>query len=324
MRAAARGPFASQAPRPYNRPSSICTGKDPSTVSMWSRIRIVGGPLIMYSIEFPTASDCISQPLQYLDTDYPMLVRAIPQALSHGVFDRRRRRGTRERIPAERGIVAPLELTLHVLCGEGRSDRDAAREGLRQREQVRLHAPPLHSEQAPRPAHPGLYFVEDEEGPGSVACLTGGRQVFRGRHMHAAFTLDRLEDDRRGIMIDGFPQSLDVVERDMLESGDERLERLTEILPPGRAECPHRPSMETAHRRDDLLPSCRGARKLDRGLDGLGARVAQEDSTEVSRCNREELLDEGRLRGRPEHGPDVDQLPRLGLDCLDDGRIAMS
>src|SRR5437773_1914305 len=166
--------------------------------------------------------------------------------------------------------------------------------------------------------------ISRTEGAGSVACLTGGRQVFRGRHMHAAFTLDRLEDDRRGIMIDGFPQSLDVVERDMLESGDERLERLTEILPPGRAECPHRPSMETAHRRDDLLPSCRGARKFDRGLDGLGARVAQEDSTEVSRCDGEELLDEGRLRGRPEHGSDVDQLPRLGLDCLDDGRIAMS
>src|SRR5437016_7712241 len=252
------------------------------------------------------------------------MVRPFPQVLSHGVPNRGRRGGTGERIPAERGIVAPLERTLHVLRGEGRSDRDAAREGLREREQVRLYAPPLHSEQAPCTAHPGLYLVEDEEGPGSVACLTGGGQVFRGRDVHAALTLDRLEDDRRGIMIDGFLQSLDVVEWDMLESGDERLERLTEILPPGRAECPHRPSMKAAHRRDDLLPSCRGARKLDGGLDGFGARVAQEDPTEVPRCDGEELLDEGRLRGRPEHGSDVDQLPRLGLDCLDDGRIAMS
>src|SRR5438552_7265853 len=235
------------------------------------------------------------------------MVRAIPQALSHGVFDRRRRRGTRERIPAERGIVAPLERTLHILCGEGRSDWDPTREGLREREQVRLYAPPLHSEQAPCTAHPRLHFVEDEEGPGSVACLTGGGQVFRGRDVHAALTLDRLEDDRCGIMIDGFLQSLDVVEWDMLESGDERLERLTEILPPSRAECPHRPSMETAHRRDDFLPSCRGARKLDGGLDGLGARVAQEDPTEVPRCDGEELLDEGRLRGRTERRPDVDR-----------------
>src|SRR2546426_10093452 len=211
------------------------------------------------------------------------MVRPLPQALSHGVPNRGRRRGTGERIPAERGIVASLERTFHVLRGEGRSDRDATREGLREREQVRLYAPALHSEQAPRTAHPGLHFVEDEEGPGSVACLAGGRQVFRGRDVHAAFTLDRLEDDRRGIMIDGFLQSLDVVEWDMLESGDERLERLTEILPPGRAECPHRPSMEVAHRGDDLLPSCRGARKLDCGLDGLGARSAQEDPAEVYR-----------------------------------------
>src|SRR5437879_7280462 len=100
------------------------------------------------------------------------MVRPFPQALSHGVPNRGRRRGTGERIPAERGIVAPLERTLHVLRGEGRSDRDAAREGLREREQVRLYAPPLHRKQAPCAAHPGLDFVEDEEGPGSVACLT--------------------------------------------------------------------------------------------------------------------------------------------------------
>src|SRR5205807_1347450 len=253
MRAAARGPFASQAPRPYNRPSSRRTGNARSTVSMWPRKRMVGGPLPIWAIAFPTASErgsrprprassrnrCTAspsspeglyssrrarrtstssmgqrppegvqsvrplllrddegrqeaddtgsttdrkdalflqrledrsrlspqfdadhqtepanfahggrlEPPQFLDADDPKMVRAIPQALSHGVFDRRRRRGTRERIPAERGIVAPLERTLHVLCGEGRSDRDAAREGLRQREQVRLHAPPLHSEQ---------------------------------------------------------------------------------------------------------------------------------------------------------------------------------
>src|SRR6266566_5670568 len=261
---------------------------------------------------------------QFLDADYPKTVRAFPQALPDGVINRGRRRGTSERIPAERGIVAPLERTLHVLRGKGRSNRDAAREGLREREQVGLHAPPLRSEQAACTAHPGLHFVEDEEGPGSVACLAGGRQVFRRRDVDAALTLDRLEDDRRGLMIDGFLQSLDVVEWDMLESGDERLERFTEILPPGRAECSHRASMEAAHRRDDLLPACRGTRKLDGGLDGLGARAAQEDPTEVPRRNREELLDEGRLRGRPEHGPDVDELPSLGLDGLDDGRIAMS
>src|SRR6266705_1440848 len=183
------------------------------------------------------------------------MVRAFPQALSHGVFDRGRRRGTGERIPAERGIVAPLERTLHVLGREGRSDRDAAREGLREREQVRLDAPPLHSEQSPRTAHPGLYLIENEQGAVAVTCLTRGGQVFPGRDVHAALPLDRLEDDRRGIMIDGFLEGLDVVEWDMLESGNERLERLTEILPPGRAEGSHRPSVEAAHRRNNLLPS---------------------------------------------------------------------
>src|SRR5439155_941588 len=55
-------PFASQAPRPYNRPPSRRTGNAPSTVSMWPRKRMVGGPLPIWAIAFPAASERGSRP----------------------------------------------------------------------------------------------------------------------------------------------------------------------------------------------------------------------------------------------------------------------
>src|SRR2546430_15522316 len=45
---------------------------------------------------------------QFLDANDPKTVRAFPQALPDGVINRGRPGRTSERIPAERGIVAPL------------------------------------------------------------------------------------------------------------------------------------------------------------------------------------------------------------------------
>src|SRR5437016_796689 len=61
-RAAAKGPFASHVPRPYSRSSVRRTGNSPSTVSMCPRKRIVGRPLPIRAMPFPTASDSTVNP----------------------------------------------------------------------------------------------------------------------------------------------------------------------------------------------------------------------------------------------------------------------
>src|SRR5256885_11345637 len=101
---------------------------------------------------------------QRLDSFVSEPFRPLPKAFLHRVFDRRGSRGAGERVAAKGGVVAPMEGVLHLLGREGRTDRDAAREGLGQGQEIRLHAPSLDGEQPTRSSHAGLHFVEDEQG----------------------------------------------------------------------------------------------------------------------------------------------------------------
>src|SRR6266545_4935426 len=230
---------------------------------------------------------------QRRDRVSPESLRAFPQPLPHRVVDRGGAGRAGERIAAERRVVAAFERALDLPRRQGRADRHAPREGLRQREEVGLDAPPFDGEESARAAHARLDLVEDQERTRAVADLAGGRQVFRRRDMDAAFALDRLEEDGGGVPVDGVAQRVDVVEGHVHEARDQGLERFPEILPPRRAEGSHRPPVEAAHRRDDL----RAARRRPG-----------------------ELL----LRGRPERRADVDQLPRLRGDRLDDCGVAVA
>src|SRR6266487_273794 len=250
--------------------------------------------------------------------------RALPQPFPDRDVDRGGPRGACERIPAEGGVVTAFERALDVLRRQGRADRYAPREGLRQRQEVGLDAPPFDGEEAARAAHARLHLVEDQERAGPVADLAGGGQVFRRRDVDAAFALDRLQQDGRRLVIDGAAQRLDVVEGYVHEARDERLERLPEVPPPRRAERPHRPPVEASHRRDDLRAARRRARELEGRLDRLGAGVAQEDPLQIRGRDGEELLDERLLRGRAERRADMDQVSRLRGDRLDDRGVAVA
>src|SRR2546426_5549375 len=200
-------------------------------------------------------------------------LRPLRQALPRGDVDRGSPRGTREGVPAEGGVVAPLERPLDRLRRQGRADRDAPRQGLREGQDVGLDAPPLDREHPARPPHPRLDLVEDQEGPGPVADLPRGGQVLRRGDVDPSLPLDGLEDHRGGAAVHGFPEGLDIIVRHVLEPGYEGLEGLPELPPPGRAQRAHRAAVEPPHRSDDLRPPGGRARELDRGLDGLGARV---------------------------------------------------
>src|SRR6266511_6032728 len=149
---------------------------------------------------------------QRRDRVSPESLGAFPEPLPHRVVDRGGAGRAGERIAAERRVVAAFERALDLPRRQGRADRHAPREGLRQREEVGLDAPPFDGEQSARAAHARLDLVEDQECTRAVADLAGGRQVFRRRDMDAAFALDRLEEDGGRVLIDGAAQRVDVVE----------------------------------------------------------------------------------------------------------------
>ena len=79
------------------------------------------------------------------------------------------------------------------------ADRDvAARERLRQSDQVGLEAPVLGGEEAAGAAEAGLHLVRDEERAVPAAELLGAREAVGGRDPDA-LALDRLEDERGNV-----------------------------------------------------------------------------------------------------------------------------
>ena len=181
---------------------------------------------------------------------------------------------TRDGIAAERrGVVAGLEAGRRVVGDEQRADRQAVREPLRERDCMRLDAESLPREERAGAPDAGLHLVEDQQ----RAVLVGERARFReglGRErMHAALALHRLEQDRRGLRPDVLGERLRRREHD---AGDERLERGALRRLAGDGQRAERAAVERALERDELASPGRLAGPLERRLDRLGARVAEE------------------------------------------------
>ena len=107
-------------------------------------------------------------------------------------------------------LVAAEGAVPQSFAEDGRSDgHDAPAERLGEHERVGLDPEPLVEEELPRPPHPGLHLVEDEQGAVGAAGGAHGSQVVRARQPPARLHLHRLEQDRSHIA-----------------SGQTRLERL--------------------------------------------------------------------------------------------------
>ncbi len=82
------------------------------------------------------------------------------------------------------------------------ADREAAAERFRQRHDVGRNAAALIAEQFAGAAEAGLHFVEHQHQAVLVAQLAQRTQEFPRHDAHAAFALDRLDHDRRGLRRD--------------------------------------------------------------------------------------------------------------------------
>src|SRR5690349_16331875 len=94
--------------------------------------------------------------------------------------------------------------------------------------------------------------------------------------MNAAFALHWLNQHCGSLVSNGSFSGSQIIIWDVLVVRYERLERFAVLRLPGRGERTKRPSVETAHRSDDLLAACCQPRKFDGGLDSFRAAVAQE------------------------------------------------
>ena|ERR1700683_1404047 len=147
------------------------------------------------------------------------------------------------------------------------------------------------------------------------------------RNYYAAFTLNRFEHDRDGLIADRFFQRRDIIEIDQLESRHQRLKSLVILFLTGRAQRRHRAAVKRPQRREDfeaafavlVAPS---TREFYRGFICLGARVAEEDLA-VAETFRE-TLDQTRTRLGMKYIRSVSEFFRLILNRADYSLMPMA
>jgi hypothetical protein len=100
--------------------------------------------------------------------------------------------------------------------------------------------------------------------------------------MHAALALHQLQHHCRRLIGDCIAHRVQIVERDMLETGQERVEVLLHLVLAGGGERGHRAPVERIDRGENLEALRTAiqlgplARQLDGAFVGLGARVSEE------------------------------------------------
>ena len=198
--------------------------------------------------------------------------------VEHGVTDRHRKR-----IAAER---RPMRADGHPLGRFGRRkarpDRESAAERFRKRHNVGLNAATLIGKHLARAHKACLYLVEHKQEPMLVAKLAQCAQERWRCDPHAAFALDRLDEDRGRRGTNRTLDRLEVAKRDLVEPIDRRPEAFKIFLVSGCRDRGKGPPVEGSFEGDDAItfgPSRRRlilAQHLDRALDRLGTRVLKE------------------------------------------------
>ena len=220
-----------------------------------------------------------------------LLGRALDQPFVEQHVERRERDRGRQRIAAERAAVIAGREHLHHVVGadERRHRQQAAAQRLAEDHAVGLHAVVLAREELAGAAHAGLDLVADQQHVALAADARALREIARRRHDDAAFALDRLDQERRGVAADRARERVGVAERNRAGSRGANGPKPSRYC--GSDEKPtiviERPwKLLRAH--DDLgavggnaldlvAPLARG---LERGLDRLGAAVRGQRAVE--------------------------------------------
>ncbi|EGE56146.1 hypothetical protein RHECNPAF_7500118 [Rhizobium etli CNPAF512] len=225
-------------------------------------------------------------------------LQAFEEIVAHrgGVFDhalfrqhlqRGARHGAGEWVAAEgRAVLAGFQHPQHLGIRKYRRYRiEAAGERLADQRHIGLDAFMFLGQQLAGAAEAGLDFVENE---GDVVCraeLADAGEITGRRNDDACFPLDRLDQRRHGIDVDGGGESLGIAEWNDAEARRVGAEAGAGVGIGGEADDAQRPPMEIVGADDDLRLALRHtldlvspfAHRLDGGLHGFSAGIHRQD-----------------------------------------------
>ncbi|EAU67297.1 hypothetical protein STIAU_4929 [Stigmatella aurantiaca DW4/3-1] len=282
------------------------------------------------------------QPLQLDAQDVPQFVGPFHQAFVLDDVQHRVRRRDRQGV-ARVGASEPtwLRCIHHLRPARHRRQGEPSRQGFGRHDQVRMHIVVVHREPLPRAREAGLHLIGNEQDAVLVAQLSQAPHQLGGRHVEAALSLHRLDEDGR------HPLGLDVRLEEVLKrpervlhadavQGDRKghmvdLRRkrpeacLVRHHLSGERQAHHRPAVEPPAEGDDAAAARGRTGDLHRVLDGLGPR-GEEGRLLGERPRRQPV----EPLGQPHVGLVGDDLVgavregiELGLHRLDHPRVAM-
>jgi hypothetical protein len=204
----------------------------------------------------------------------------------HDVDDRQRHRA-REVGPAEGGEVderrGDEEFAQRLGVQRRRDRHERAPQGLGHRHDVGAHAEVFGREPPPGASETGLDLVEDQERSSRVADRPGAFEIVRRRHDDAALSLDRFQDDRRGLFGYRRGQGVAVAVGDPGEPRHERLEGVPEGVSARGGQREPGVAVVSTGGRDDPRSAGGGPGQFEREVDGFSASGAEHGAGELAR-----------------------------------------
>ena len=224
----------------------------------------------------------------------------------------------RQRIAAKGGA---MRTGRHAFSGRGggktRAHRKAAADAFGQSHDIGGDAGPLIGKEFAGPAHATLHLVENQQQAMPVAKLAQAPQALGRHHAHAAFALNRLDQNGGRFWRDGLLDGVMIGKRHLIEPFDLRAETIEIFLLPASRQGCERSAMERTFKRDDPEPLGMAggrmvfARHLDRAFKRFGTRIGKKHRV------GERMLDQ--TMGQPlavGHFVEIGRVPELFGLCL--------
>ena len=189
----------------------------------------------------------------------------------------------------EHPVHRRVDLVEDPALGQRRAHRhEAAGQGLRHGDDVRLDILVLIGEEPAGPAQTGLHLIADQQRAVVMQQLGGRGEEPVGRHPDA-FALDRLDDERRDVALAQLGlERVGVAERDR-DVREQRVEALAELRRAVDRQRAGGQAVEGVAAEQDPLPARRVPGELQRGLHRLGAAVAEVHAVELGRLGQQPL-----------------------------------